>query len=69
MTDPSHLYEHLSCVVGSGEPEFHANSQGVVKTELKFVLLLLELVHIWAQEYCVGGEVFELVPISGVFQA
>lgn len=56
-------------MVGSGEPEFHVNFQGVVKTELKFALLLLELAHIWAQEYCVGGKVFELVPISGAFQA
>lgn len=53
----------------SGEPEFHANSQGLVTMELKFVLLLLEQAHVWAQEHCVGGEVLELGPMSGVFQA
>lgn len=53
----------------SGEPEFHANSQGLVTTELKFVLLLLEQAYVWAQEYCVGGAVLELDPVSGVFQA
>lgn len=69
VTDPSHLYECLSCVGDSGEPDFHANSQGLVTMELKFVLLLLEQAHVWAQEYCVGGEVLELGPISGVSQA
>lgn len=33
------------------------------------MLLLLEQAHVWAQEHCVGGEVLELGPISGVSQA
>lgn len=36
--------------------------------EFKFVLFATEQDHVWAQWYCVRGEVIELGPMAGVFQ-